>query len=93
MIEYRQGLAVNPRRCWSWKSTVLRYLYGRYDARDDITAHLIPSPQWPSVFRHGAFLCSNFNVGPARSLTDQIEALRKAVLDRVRRREERRDLH
>lgn len=80
MIECRQGLATIAADTGMGKSTLLRFLYGSYDARDDVNAQLIPSPRWPSEFAMARFLADNFGQAPARSLYDQVEGLRRAIM-------------
>jgi general secretion pathway protein A len=79
-IEFRQGLSLLAGDVGLGKSTVLRYLYGRFDAREDITALLIPSPKWPTEFAMARFLAGSFGLAPARSLADQVEGLRQAII-------------
>src|SRR5215212_10184610 len=42
------------------KSTVLRYLYGEYAAKENVVTTLIPTPKFPSIFGMLKYICSDF---------------------------------
>lgn len=62
------------------KSTVLRYLYGDYAARDNVTTTLIPTPKFPSIFGMLKYVCSDFEVPPKRSFVAQQDALQEFLI-------------
>lgn len=62
------------------KSTVLRFLYGEYAARDDVVTTLIPTPKFPSLFAMLKYICSDFEVEAKRSFVAQQDALQLFLL-------------
>jgi general secretion pathway protein A len=63
------------------KSTVLRYLYGEYAAKEDIITTLIPTPKFPSIFGMLKYVCSDFGIDPKRSFVAQQDALQEFLLE------------
>ncbi len=63
------------------KSTVLRYLYGEYAAKDDYTTTLIPTPKFPTLFGMLKYICSDFEIEPKRSFVAQQDALQEFLLE------------
>jgi len=49
-INRRQGLVALLADAGMGKSTIMRFLYSEFDARDDVMATFIPTPQFPSLF-------------------------------------------
>jgi general secretion pathway protein A len=62
------------------KSTVLRYLYGEYAAKDNCVTTLIPTPKFPSLFSMLKYICSDFEIEPKRSFVAQQDALQDFLL-------------
>ena len=62
------------------KSTVLRYLYGEYAAKDDFITTLIPTPKFPTLFGMLKYICSDFEIDPKRSFVAQQDALQEFLL-------------
>lgn len=62
------------------KSTVLRFLYGEYAARDNVIATLIPTPKFPSIFAMLKYICGDFGIDPRRSFIAQQDALQEWLL-------------
>jgi type II secretory pathway predicted ATPase ExeA len=62
------------------KSTVLRYLYGEYAAKEDVVATLIPTPKFPTLFGMLKYICSDFEIEPRRSFIAQQDALQEFLL-------------
>jgi general secretion pathway protein A len=62
------------------KSTVLRFLYGEYAAREDCVTTLIPTPKFPSLFSMLKYICSDFEIEPKRSFVAQQDALQDFLL-------------
>src|SRR5947209_15611948 len=62
------------------KSTVLRYLYGEYAAKENVVTTLIPTPKFPSIFGMLKYICSDFDVDPKRSFVAQQDALQEFLL-------------
>ncbi len=57
------------------KSTVLRFLYGEYAARDNVVTTLVPTPKFPSIFAMLKYVCTDFGIEPKRSYIAQQDAL------------------
>lgn len=70
-IDRRQGLVAILGDAGMGKSTVMRYLYGEFDAKEDCTATLLPTPQFPSLLAMMKAICNDFDVPIKRSLLDQ----------------------
>jgi general secretion pathway protein A len=62
------------------KSTVLRYLYGEYAAKDSCITTLIPTPKFPSLFSMLKYITSDFEIEPKRSFVAQQDALQDFLL-------------
>ena len=62
------------------KSTVLRYLYGEYAAKENVVTTLIPTPKFPSIFGMLKYICSDFEIDPKRSFVTQQDALQEFLL-------------
>jgi general secretion pathway protein A len=62
------------------KSTVLRYLYGEYAAKDNCITTLIPTPKFPSLFSMLKYITSDFDIEPRRSFVAQQDALQEFLL-------------
>jgi general secretion pathway protein A len=62
------------------KSTVLRYLYGEYAAKDNCITTLIPTPKFPSLFSMLKYITSDFEIEPRRSFVAQQDALQEFLL-------------
>jgi general secretion pathway protein A len=62
------------------KSTVLRFLYGEYAARENVVATLIPTPKFPSIFAMLKYICGDFGIEPRRSFIAQQDALQEWLL-------------
>lgn len=62
------------------KSTVLRYLYGEYAAKEDYITTLIPTPKFPTLFGMLKYICSDFEIEPKRSFVAQQDALQEFLI-------------
>lgn len=76
-IDRRQGLVAILGDAGMGKSTVMRYLYSEFDAKEDCTATLLPTPQFPSLLSMMKGICNDFDVPIKRSLLDQQQELEK----------------
>ncbi|HEV7860513.1 MAG TPA: AAA family ATPase [Pyrinomonadaceae bacterium] len=76
-INRRQGLVALLADAGMGKSTVMRFLYGEFDAREDVTATFIPTPQFPSLFAMVKSVCADFGIEPRRSLLEQQDKLQE----------------
>ena len=74
-IDERQGLSCILGDFGLGKSTVLRYLFAEYDAREDTRAVLIPTPIYPSAFALLKAICQNLELEAARSFQAQMGLL------------------
>jgi general secretion pathway protein A len=81
VVDSRQGLTAILGDVGLGKSTVIRYLFNEYDSRDDVSATLIPSPNFPSEFAFLKKICADFGLPARRSMGDQENELRKHLLD------------
>lgn len=80
-IDKRQGLAAILGDIGLGKSTILRYLYAEYSARDDIITTLVPTPKFPSPFATLKFISQDLGVDGKRSFVAQQDALQDALLN------------
>ncbi|HEX8472986.1 MAG TPA: AAA family ATPase [Pyrinomonadaceae bacterium] len=74
-INRRQGLVAILADAGMGKSTLLRFLYGEFDSKEDVTATFIPTPQFPSLFAMVKSICADFGIEARRSLQDQNDKL------------------
>lgn len=74
-IDERQGLSCILGDFGLGKSTVLRYLFAEYDAKDDVQAILIATPIYPSAFALLKGICQSFGIESARSFQAQQKLL------------------
>lgn len=74
-INRRQGLVALLADAGMGKSTVMRFLYSEFDAREDVKATFIPTPQYPSLFAMMKSICADFEIEPRRSLLEQQDKL------------------
>jgi general secretion pathway protein A len=81
VVDSRQGLTAILGDVGLGKSTVIRYLFNEYDAREDAAATLIPSPNFPSEFAFLKKICADFGLPARRSMVDQENELRRFLLD------------
>lgn len=81
VVDSRQGLTAILGDVGLGKSTVIRYLFNEYDAREDAAATLIPSPNFPSEFSFLKKICADFELPARRSMVDQENELRRFLLD------------
>lgn len=79
-INRRQGLVAILGDAGMGKSSVMRYLFGEFDARDDVTATFIPTPQFPSLFAMIKSICADFEIEPRRSLLEQQDKLQEFLV-------------
>lgn len=81
VVDSRQGLTAILGDVGLGKSTVIRYLFNEYDAREDAAATLLPSPNFPSEFAFLKKICADFGLPARRSMVDQENELRRFLLD------------
>src|SRR5919112_830373 len=82
VVDSRQGLTAILGDVGLGKSTVIRYLFNEYDAREDVAATLIPSPNFPSEFAFLKKICADFELPARRSMADQENTLRTFLLEK-----------
>jgi general secretion pathway protein A len=83
VLDYRQGLTALLGDVGMGKSTLLRFLHLEYTLRDDCTAALIPTPNFPSDFGLLKGICKELGVAPKRSMVEQEGALRDFLFTAV----------
>jgi general secretion pathway protein A len=66
-IDRRQGLSCLFGDLGLGKSTILRYLFAEYDAKDDVLAAFIATPIYPSAFALLKGICGAFGLEPRPS--------------------------
>lgn len=76
-INRRQGLVALLADAGMGKSTIMRFLYSEFDARDDVIATFIPTPQFPSLFAMMKSISADFGIEPRRSLIEQTDLLQE----------------
>ncbi len=80
-IDKRQGLTCVLGDIGLGKSTILRFLYGEYSAREDTVTTLIPTPIFPSPFAMLKSIAMDFKLEPERSFQKQQDALQAFLLE------------
>src|ERR1044072_7088377 len=80
VVDSRQGLTAILGDVGLGKSSIIRYLFNEYDAREDSAATLIPSPNFPSEFAFLKKICADFGLPARRSMADQENEVRKYLL-------------
>ena len=79
-VNRRQGLVAILADAGMGKSTIVRFLYGEYDADQKVTATFIPTPQFPSLFSMMKSICADFSIEPRRSLLEQQDNLQEFLV-------------
>ena len=80
VVDSRQGLTAILGDVGLGKSSIIRYLFNEYDAREDVAATLIPSPNFPSEFAFLKKICADFGLPARRSMGDQENELRNFLI-------------
>jgi general secretion pathway protein A len=80
-INRRQGLVAILADAGMGKSTVLRYLLGEFDAREDVATAFITTPQFPSFYGMVKYICAEFGLEPKRSLIAQQQLLQEFLVE------------
>ncbi len=80
-IDERQGLSCILGDFGLGKSTVLRYLFAEFDAREDTRAILIATPIYPSAFALLKAICQNLELEAARSFQAQMGLLETFLVE------------
>lgn len=81
VVEERQGLTAILGDVGVGKTTITRYLFNEFDARKDVRASMIASPNFPSEFAFLKKICADFELPPRRSMGDQETTLRNFLLE------------
>ena len=81
VVDSRQGLTAILGDVGLGKSSIIRYLFNEYDAREDSAATLIPSPNFPSEFAFLKKICADFGLPARRSMGDQENELRNLLIN------------
>jgi general secretion pathway protein A len=81
-IDARMGLTAILGDVGLGKSTILRFLYNDYAAReDDAVTCVLPSPEYPSHFALLRAICVFFALPTKRSLHEQLDVFQNFLLD------------
>ncbi len=80
-IDKRQGLTCILGDNGLGKSTVMRFLYAEYGAKEKIVTTLIPTPAFNSDFAMLKSICQDFDLPPKRSLVAQQEEFQAYLLE------------
>lgn len=80
-INRRQGLTCVLGDVGYGKSTVLRFVFTEFDAREDVSARLISSPNYSSEFAFLKSISAEFDVPAKRSIVDQERELKAYLID------------
>lgn len=81
VVDERQGLTAILGDVGLGKTTIVRYLFNEFVARDDVRATFIASPNFRSEFAFLKKICADFELPPRRSMGDQENSLRAFLLD------------
>lgn len=80
-INRRQGLTCVLGDVGYGKSTVLRFMYTEFAARETVLARLISSPNYPSEFAFLKSVSGEFDVPAKRSIVDQERELKAFLIE------------
>ncbi len=80
-VNKRQGLATILGDVGLGKSTILRYLFGEYAAKENCLTTLVPTPKFPSPFALLKYISSDLGVDGKRSLTSQRDEFERWLLN------------
>jgi type II secretory pathway predicted ATPase ExeA len=80
-INKRQGLTCILGGVGYGKTSIIRALFAEFDARDDVEARLIPTPNYSTEFAFLKALSAEFDIPNKRSMLDQENALKEWVGD------------
>lgn len=80
-IDKRQGLTCVLGDIGLGKSTILRFLYSDYSARENTVSTLIPTPNFPSPFAMLKSIAMDFKLEPERSFQKQQDALQSFLFE------------
>jgi general secretion pathway protein A len=80
-IDHRQGLTCILGDPGLGKSTLLRYLFAEYGAKDGIKATLIPTPDFNSEYAMLKSICQDFGLPPKRSIVAQNEEFQAFLVE------------
>jgi type II secretory pathway predicted ATPase ExeA len=80
-IDHRQGLTCILGDPGLGKSTLLRYLFAEYGAKEDIKATLIPTPNFNSEYAMLKSICQDFGLPPKRSIVAQNEEFQSFLVE------------
>ena len=80
-IDHRQGLTCILGDPGLGKSTLLRYLFAEYGAKETIKATLIPTPDFNSEYAMLKSICQDFGLPPKRSIVAQNEEFQSFLVE------------
>lgn len=83
-VNKRQGLTAILGDIGLGKSTILRYLFGEYAAKDNCVTTLLPTPKFPSPFAMLKYICQDLGVDGKRSFTAQRDELENWLIDQYK---------
>lgn len=83
-LEERQGLTCILGDVGMGKSSLLRLLFGEYQADENFKTCFIPTPSFKSEFAFLKAICNEFGIKPKRSLYDQQSALQSYLIDQYK---------
>ena len=81
VLDARQGLTVIYGEVGHGKSSIVRYLYNEYAAREDCTCAMLPNPEVDTGLALLKAICGEFGVPRKRAKLDQQEALQAFLLE------------
>jgi general secretion pathway protein A len=80
-LDKKQGLTCVLGDIGLGKSTILRFLYSEYDAREDTVATLIPTPNFASPFAMLKSIAMDFKIEPERSYQKQFDSFQAFLVN------------
>ncbi len=83
-IERRHGLTAILGDVGMGKSSILRLLWGDYDAREDVITSFIPTPSFTSDFAFLKAITGDFELPAKRSMYDQRGELQKFLVEQYK---------
>lgn len=84
VLDNRQGLTMLLGPVGTGKSSLLRYIYAEYHARDEYECKILPSPNYISDFAFLKAISAEYGLPPRRSVLDQENDLRGRMVELYR---------
>jgi general secretion pathway protein A len=81
VLDNKQGLTMLLGPVGTGKSSLLRYIFTEYNAREEYVCKILPSPNYISDFAFLKAISAEYGLGPRRSVLDQENDLRGKLVE------------